>query len=69
MLPQGIELIEHVQIGLIFVDPVEHLDAVRLARWQEQREIVVFQSLWVQVKRAVARHFLAQVIDQCRQSG
>ncbi|MOA13883.1 hypothetical protein D3C78_1339510 [compost metagenome] len=69
LLPQGVELIEHVQISLIFVDPIEHLNAVRLARWQEQCEVVVFQCLRIEVQRAVARHFFAQVIDQCRQSG
>ena len=69
LLPQGVEFIQHVQIGLVFVDPVEHLNAVGLAHGQEQRQVVVFQRHRVQVQRAVAGQFFAEVIDQRRQCG
>ena len=64
LVPQGVELIQHIQLGPAVADAVEHLNAAGLAHGQDQRQVVFFQGHWVQVQRAVGGLFLAQVIEQ-----
>jgi len=64
LLPERVELIQHIQLGEAFVDPVKHLHAFGHAHRQQQRQVVVFQGHGVQVQRAVAGQFFAEVGDQ-----
>ncbi|KTC63869.1 hypothetical protein AO262_28310 [Pseudomonas fluorescens ABAC62] len=61
LLPQGVELIQHIQLGNICVDAIEHLHAIGDAHGQQQRQVMVFQGHGVQVQRAVAGQLLAEV--------
>ncbi|MNT82911.1 hypothetical protein D3C72_2227100 [compost metagenome] len=49
LLPQGVVLIQHIEIRPSVLNPVEHLDACWLAQWQQVREVVVLQGIAVQV--------------------
>ncbi|MNK91797.1 hypothetical protein D3C87_1119120 [compost metagenome] len=69
LLPQRVELIQHVQLGLLLGDPIEHLNALRLAHRQDQCKVVIFQCHGIQVQRTVARLFFAKVIEQGRKGG
>ena len=64
LLPERVELIQHVQLGVIFIDPVEHLHAGRHAHGQQERQVVIFQGHGVQVQGAIAGQFFAEVGDQ-----
>ena len=60
-------LVEHRQLGLGAIDAVEHLDAVGAPQRQDQGQVLAFQGVAVQVQRAVAGLFLAEVLEQARQ--
>ncbi|MNT66007.1 hypothetical protein D3C72_2040390 [compost metagenome] len=67
LLPQGVELIQHVELGTGVQGAVEHLNAAGLAHGQDQRQVLVFQCHRVKVQRTVVGPLLAQVIQQRRQ--
>ncbi|MNF78027.1 hypothetical protein D3C84_601890 [compost metagenome] len=69
LVPQGIEFIQYVQMGMELADPIEHLNAFGLPHRQYQRQVLVFQRHRVQVQRTVADEVCAQVFDQRRQRG
>lgn len=69
LLPQRIEFVQNADLGVLLGDPVEHLNAFRLAHWQDQRKVVIFQCHRIKVQRAVARLLLCKVIEQRRQGG
>ncbi|MCY1353110.1 hypothetical protein D9M69_394410 [compost metagenome] len=67
--PQRVVLVEHAELGLLAMQAVEHLQAVRTAERQDQRQLVALQGVAVEVQRAEGGARLAQVLEQRRQVG
>ncbi|MDT4823812.1 hypothetical protein FQZ97_570510 [compost metagenome] len=72
LAPQRVVLVQQADLGVGAVLAVEHLDAVGPAQGQDQRQVLVFQGVAIQLQRAVVRQVAAQVIHQgwqVRQAG
>ncbi|MNH31668.1 hypothetical protein D3C79_920540 [compost metagenome] len=63
LLPQGIVLIQHIQVGPALEQAVEHLDAAGACVFQYQWQVVVLQGIGIQVQRAVGAAFFAQAFE------
>ncbi|MNP59624.1 hypothetical protein D3C76_1546310 [compost metagenome] len=49
LLPQGVELIQYIDMGMLGIQAVEHLDTFRLAVGQDQCQVMLLQHIVVQV--------------------
>ncbi|MNE54148.1 hypothetical protein D3C80_1489120 [compost metagenome] len=63
LLPQRVVLIQHIQVGPVTQQAIEHLDASGPAALQYQWQVVVLQGIGVQVQRAVDAALFAQAVQ------
>ncbi|MNJ54982.1 hypothetical protein D3C77_504530 [compost metagenome] len=55
-------LIEYIDSGPGILQPIEHLNALRLPHWQNLGQIQLLQGVGIQMQRAVFAAFFAQIV-------